>query len=119
MEWLLPSFDIESFWEWLAARMHNYMHHLIKNKKWKPGYFNTSEDHVVLAHHIIRFYGCQSAIMIRGFSNIHDTWYTRESLSATICVKIAMPKYAYLDIYWCLNLTDDWEEEDGVEWGNE
>ena len=29
VEWLLPSFDRESLWEWLAARMRNYMHHLI------------------------------------------------------------------------------------------
>ena len=32
MNWLLPSFGIESFWEWLAAWMRNYKHHIIKTK---------------------------------------------------------------------------------------
>ena len=49
---------------------------------------------------------------------IHDNWSTRESLAAIGCVKIAMPKDAYQDMYWCLHFTDDWEEEDGVEWKN-
>ena len=49
---------------------------------------------------------------------IHNNWSTRESLAAIGCVKIAMPKDAYQDMYWCLHFTDDWEEEDGVEWKN-
>ena len=91
--------------------------YLLKN--WKPGYFNLSEDHVVLAHHMIRFYGFQSDIMLRGFPNINDNWSTRKSLAAIRCVKIDMLKDAYRGMYQCLHFRDDWEEEDGIEWGKE
>ena len=42
-EWLLPMFGPDgktSFWEFLAARMRNYMVHIIRKKRYKPKYYN-------------------------------------------------------------------------------
>jgi hypothetical protein len=34
--WMLPSFDGDSFYEFLSARMRNWMLHVIKEKGWMP-----------------------------------------------------------------------------------
>jgi hypothetical protein len=31
-EWILPTFDVDSFYDFLSARMHNFMLHSIKDK---------------------------------------------------------------------------------------
>jgi len=116
MEWLLPDFDGESFWEWLAARMRNYMLYLMDEKEWKPRYYDPSVDNVILADHVTRFFGSQSSRMLRGFPSINKTWSTRESLDAIGVVKESMPKDAFRDLYRCLHFTDDWEGEEGINW---
>ncbi len=73
MEWLLPSIEEESFFEWAAAQMLNYMIHIIKEEEWKPQYYKPSEDKVILGDHIARFFGCQAARMLRGFPSIVHT----------------------------------------------
>ncbi len=38
-EWMLPSFDGDSFYEFLAGWMRNYMLHIIKEKWWVLKYY--------------------------------------------------------------------------------
>ena len=40
IEWCIQKFDGESYWEWLAARMRNYMVHLMATEEWKPRYYD-------------------------------------------------------------------------------
>ena len=54
--------------------------------------------------------------MIRAFPSIDKTWSTRESLDAIGTVKESIPNNAFRDLYLCLHFTDDWYEEEGVEW---
>ena len=54
--------------------------------------------------------------MLRGFPSIDKTWSTQESLNAVGTVKKSMSNNAFLDLYCCLHFTDDWGEEEGVEW---
>ena len=54
--------------------------------------------------------------MLRGFPSIDNTRSTRESLDAVGTVKEGMPKNEFRDLYRCLHFTDDWYEEEGVEW---
>mmetsp|Transcript_29715 Transcript_29715/g.54809 ORF Transcript_29715/g.54809 Transcript_29715/m.54809 type:complete len:112 (+) Transcript_29715:659-994(+) len=56
MEWCLPRFDREIFWEWQAARMRNYMVHLSLTTDWKPKYYNLSKGKVIVADHVARFF---------------------------------------------------------------
>ena len=54
--------------------------------------------------------------MLHGFPSIDKTWSTQESLDAIGTVKESIPKDALRYLYRCLHYTDDWDEEEGVEW---
>ena len=106
-EWLLPQYgddDIQTFWGFLAARMRNYMLHTMRTKGFKPKYYDpvpidVSDNSVIEADHVTRFFGCNMARMLRGFPSINETWSTRESLDAIGAVKDCMPQDAYKDIH--------------------
>ncbi|KAL7525437.1 hypothetical protein ACHAXR_001005, partial [Thalassiosira sp. AJA248-18] len=119
-DWLLPTFGEDgetTFYEFIAARMRNYMIHIQRCKEYKPRYYNPSQGNTIQADHVARFYGCHMAQMLRGFPSIEETWSTREALDAIGPVKESMPKDAYIDMYRCMHFSDDWDEEDGeVPW---
>ena len=114
-EWMLPIIDGISFFDWLAARMRNYMTHLIKDAGYKCRYFNPEDGKVITGDNVCHFFGCHIARMLHGFPSIDDTWSTRDILDAVGPCKEAMPQGAYMDMYRCMHFVDDWEEEDG-EW---
>ena len=87
---------------------------IMRNKGFKPRYFDPADDLVITGDHVHCFFGCQMGRMLRGFPSIEATWSTRESLSAIGPVKESMPKDAYLDIYRCMHFSDDWDEEDEI-----
>ncbi|KAL7527968.1 hypothetical protein ACHAXR_007787 [Thalassiosira sp. AJA248-18] len=119
-EWLLPTFgedDQTSFFEFIAARMRNYMVYIQCAKDFKPKYYDPTKGNTIQPNDVARFYGCHLARMLRGVPSIDETWSTRESLDAVGAVKDSMPKDAYIDMYRCMHFSDDWEEEDGeVPW---
>ena len=76
-EWMLPSFDGDSFYEFLAARMRNWMLHRIKEKGWVPKNYCPSDEKYILADDVSRFFGCQLARSLRGNPSIEQCWSTR------------------------------------------
>ena len=85
-------------------------------EEWKSSYYDPPSNHIILAEHVCRFFGCQYAHMLRGSPSIDKTWSTGESLDAIGTVNESMPKDAFRDLYRCLYFTDNWDEEEGVEW---
>ena len=51
-KWMLPLFDSDSVYLSLAARMHNYMLHVIKEKGWVPKYYRPSDKKYILANNM-------------------------------------------------------------------
>ena len=116
VEHLLPKFDGESYFEFLAARMRSYMTHIMRSDGYKPKWYDPENNHVILGDHVCRFFGVQTARMLRGYPSINDTWPSRESLDEVGVVTKCMSKNAFQDMYRCLHFADDWDEEDGVKW---
>jgi hypothetical protein len=69
---MLPLFDSNSFYNFLAARMRNYMLHVIKAKGWVPKYYRPSDKKYILADNGVRFFGCQLAQSLRGNPSLSD-----------------------------------------------
>jgi len=113
-EWMLPLFDGDSFYEFLASRMCNYMLHVIKEKGWEPNYYHPSDEKYILANDVACIFGCQLARSLRGNPSILRCWSTRESLNAIGTCMESMPKNAFGDIYSLLHFNDDWNN--GEEW---
>jgi hypothetical protein len=113
-EWMLRSFDGDSFYEFLAARMRNYMVHVIKEKGWVPKYYCPSDNKYILANNVSRFFGCQLARSLRGNPLIERCWLTWDSLDAIGTCMETMPKNSFKDIYSCLHFNKDWDNEE--EW---
>ncbi len=115
---MLPRFgedeDVD-YYDFIAARMRNYMIHIMRTKNFKPKYFNPAINLTIQADHVARFYGCHMGRMLCGFPSIEETWSTRESFDAVGAVKDSIPKDAYIDMYRCMHFSDDWELED-EEW---
>ncbi|KAL7538013.1 hypothetical protein ACHAXR_008222 [Thalassiosira sp. AJA248-18] len=101
-EWLLPTFgeddETSSFFEFIAARMRNYMVYIQRTKEFKPKFYDPPKGNTIQHHDVARFYGCHLARMLRGFPSIEETWCIRESLDAVGAVKESMPKDAYIGI---------------------
>ena len=116
VELLLPGFDGEGYFEWIGARMQNYMIHIIRTQDYKPRYYNPASDKVIMGNHVARFFGVQITRMLRGFPSIEETWSTRESLFEVDVPTESMPRNAFQDLNRCLHFVDDWEDEDGVDW---
>ena len=90
-EFLLPDFEGEGYYKWIAARVRNYTTHLIRTKGYTPTYFKPEDDKVVLRDHIAHFFGVQMARMLHGFPLIRDTWSTRETLFAIGMAALRLP----------------------------
>ena len=119
-DWLLPRFDGKSFYAFVAARMRNYMSHIVRTEGFKPAYFSVNnvvpaDDVTVQEDHVRRFFGCQMGRMAQGMPSIRDTWSTRDSLDSVPPVMDSMPRGAFEDMYRCLHFADDWEEENWEE----
>jgi hypothetical protein len=100
-EWMLPKFgnvDDISFYEYMAARMQNYMLHIISSSDWKPKYFCPAKEKYITAEDVARFFGCQLARSLRGNPSIEWTWSTREALDAIGTCMECMPRCAFEDI---------------------
>ena len=114
-EWLLPRFGNSTYFEFVASRMRNYMLHIVRNKSYKPKYFNPLIGKKITADHVTRFYGVHIARMIKGFPTIEETWDTRDSLNHVSSAAESMPKDAFIDIYRCMHFSDDWEPNENGE----
>ncbi len=95
-EWMLPPFKGVSFYEFLSARIRNFMLHSIKDKGWTP----------ITVDDVARFFGCQLARSMRGILLIERTWLTCESFNAIGTCMECMPKNVFQDIYTCLYFDD-------------
>ena len=114
---LLPEFEGgESFYEFVAARMRNYMLHIIKVRGFHPCHYHPFDDKCITADHVARFFGCQLVRAIKGLPSIDDCWNTREALDAIGTAKESMPRGAFADMHRCMHFADDWDEEDGDIW---
>ena len=112
--WTLPRFGETDYFEFMAARMRNYMIHIMRTKNFKPRHYNPSPTvgRRIEAHHVARFYGIHMARMTRGFPSIEETWSSRESLKHIGPAAECMPKDAYIDMYRCMHFSDDWEVDE-------
>ncbi|KAL3774010.1 hypothetical protein ACHAW5_004860 [Stephanodiscus triporus] len=110
VEWMLPKFDGETAYEFLSARMRNFMVHAMKTKGWKPKHYCPTKGKVIVTDDVTCFFGCQLAWSLRGNPSIERNFSTREIGTCMEC----MPKNAFEDIYTCLHFDNDWDEDD--EW---
>jgi hypothetical protein len=55
-EWMLPTFEGVSFYEFLSARMCIFMMHSIKDKGWTPLYYRPTNGKVISADNVARFF---------------------------------------------------------------
>eukprot|EP00956_Cyclotella_meneghiniana_P038739 scaffold159386_cov22-Cyclotella_meneghiniana.AAC.1 len=108
-EMLLPRFGEQTYFEFIAARMRNYMLHIVANKNYKPKFYKPALGKKIEADHVARFYGVHMSRMICGFPTIEETWSTREALKHVSSAAECMPKDAYIDMYRCMHFSDDWE----------
>lgn len=123
---LLPRYGNDDFWEFLAARMRNYMIHInaCRGETYKPRHYNPKPDpsnpkdvkEVITADHVARFFGCHMGRMLKGFPSIDETWSTRDSLFSIAPVVESMTQDQYIDIHRCMHFSDDFEAVD-AEWG--
>ena len=116
-EHLLPTFDNKTYWEFIAARMRNYMLHLIRTTGYKPRFY-PEQDKNIMGTHVARLFGAQHARMFRGYPSIDNTFSTRDSLDEIGAVTESLPKGALYDMHRCLHFDDDWEESDDVKWND-
>ena len=59
-EWMLPTFEGVSFYEFLSARMCNFMLRHIKIKGWTPMYYHPADKKVISADNVVRKLQCDS-----------------------------------------------------------
>ena len=115
-DFLLPMIDGEHFYDWLAARMRNYMLYIIRHQGYHPRYYKPEEDKVILGHHVAQYFGIETCRMLRGFPSIEETWSSCEPLfHIGVCTE-SMLLGAMYDLNRCMHFTDDWEEDDGIIW---
>ncbi len=57
-EWMLPTFNGKSFWEFLASRIRLYRMHLM-NQGWKSRWFDPDSGSIILSDHVACKFGCQ------------------------------------------------------------
>jgi hypothetical protein len=72
-EWMLPTLDSESFWDFLATRMRSYMMHLMI-QGWKPQWFDLDSGSSTLSNHVAHIFGCQQCRAIQRFLSIDNSW---------------------------------------------
>ncbi|KAL3778367.1 hypothetical protein ACHAW5_008310 [Stephanodiscus triporus] len=118
-DWLLPKFGEgldEGFYEFIAARMKNYMTEIIRKRAYRPEHVDPFDRKFITANHVARFFGCQLARAIKGLPSVQQCWSTRESLEAIGTVKESMPCGAFSDMQRCMHFADDWDDDDGEVW---
>ena len=108
----LPAIDGAKYYNWLAARMRNYMIFLIRHKEYTSRYYNpVNKGKEILTHHVARYFGVEHCRMLRGFPSYKECWSTRESLfEIGVCTE-CMPLDAMHDMNRCMHFTDDWMED--------
>ena len=52
VDFLLPNFNGEEYFKWIAARILLYMAHLIWTQEYKPQYYDPEMEKVVLGTHV-------------------------------------------------------------------
>ena len=87
--------------------MRNYMMHIVQHDGYNPRFYKPKEDHVILANHVARFFGCQHARMMKGHPSIEHSWNTRDSLKHVGLYAKIMPMDAFKDMHRCLCFADD------------
>ena len=116
-EHLLLKFDEGDYFEYLAARIRNYMLHLIRTTNYKPLYYKPTEVKCILSDYAARMFGVHHARMFRGHPNVPDTYDTREPLNEILSATESLPRDAMQDLHRCLHFDNDWDgEDDGIEW---
>ncbi len=95
IEWILPTFNIESFYECLPVQIRNYMVHSIKSKEWMSCNYCPANGKVIVADDIALFFECQIARSLRGNLSITHTWSTCKPLDAIGTCMEFMPKMAF------------------------
>jgi hypothetical protein len=68
IEWMLPLFDGVSFYEFLSARMRNFMLHSIQTKGRTPLYYSPSDGKVISADDVARFFWMSTGAEFEGES---------------------------------------------------
>ena len=96
--------------------MQNYMVRLITTSNYKPRYYDSLIDKVIMGTHVARYFGCSIARMLCGFPSIDDTFLTREPLFHIGLCTESMPKGALYDMARCMHFCDDWELDNGLQW---
>ena len=112
----MPDIDGDSYYGWLAARMRNYMIHLIRTAGYTPRYYDPASGKEILAHHVARYFGVETARMLRGFPSYEETWSSRESLLEIGIAVESMPLGAMQDMNRCMHFCDDWEIDESIDW---
>jgi hypothetical protein len=59
VEFLLPDFEGEGYFEWIGARVRSYMTYLIRLGGYTSRYYKPEVDKVVLRSHVAHFFGCR------------------------------------------------------------
>ena len=92
------------------------MMHIVLHDGYNPRFYKPKDDHVILADHVARFFGCQHARMIRGHPSIEHSWNTRDSMfHVSLCAE-SMSLVAFKDMHQCLHFADDWNEDADAGW---
>jgi len=73
-DWLLPKFgeglDKEGFYDFVAARMRNYMTEIIRKRAYRPEHYDPFDGKFITADHVTCFFGCQLAREIKGLPSV-------------------------------------------------
>jgi hypothetical protein len=71
-----------------------------------------TNDKVITADHVARFYGACLAKMLMGNRSIEQIFCSREFFNAVPPIQAAMPKNTLEDLTVCLHYSDDWDCKD-------
>ena len=91
-KFLLPNIEGEGYFGFIAARMNNYMLHIMETDGFKPSYYKLEEDKVILGDHVAyAFLGLQIYLMLCVHPFTINTWLSREPLLATSVAMDSIP----------------------------
>ena len=103
----LTNSDGEEYFEWIVAWIRSYRTYMIRSQEYKPRYYKTQVNKVVLGSNIARFFGVQVARILRDFFSIEDTWSIQEIMfDKGICTE-SMSVSTFPDINRCNHFADD------------
>ena len=61
-KWALPKLGEERYCEWIAARMRNYILHIVLPDGYNPRFYKLKENYVILADHVARFFDASTLV---------------------------------------------------------